>query len=134
MAEIRGDTSNLQGVRRKINKAAKAVRVAAPKKETAEEKLLIKDLNEDAGYRKTLDEALREHENSGSKIPNDHLKPIIFGPNSKDPRLREDISEPSPLTPAQVADYLSSRKDKKTGMPIIPRKPGLQPWEGTSHQ
>jgi Asp-tRNA(Asn)/Glu-tRNA(Gln) amidotransferase C subunit len=133
MTEIRENPSNLVIVRRKIKKAAKAAGVDAPKKGTPEEEMLITDLTEDTGYRRNIDTVLQENKNNGVKTPSDHLSPIIVGLNSKDPRLREDKVEPSPLTPEQVADTVSSHKDKKTGMPKIPRNPDLMPWEGVSH-
>lgn len=134
MTEIRDNSSNPVRIRKIIKNAAKVARIDVPKKGTLEEKLLIKDLKQDAGYRKSLDSVLRKYENNGVKIPSDHLSPIIVDLNSKDPRLREDKVEPSSLTPEQVADILSSHKDKKTGMPKIPRNPKLMPWEGISHQ
>lgn len=61
-------------------------------------------------------------------------EPIILDGSSSDPRLREDIPEPSPLTPQDVAKSLSPWIDTETGMPKIGRQPDLQPWEGVLYQ
>lgn len=134
MTEIRENSSTLSGVRRKIKKAAKEVGVNVPKKGTQDEEMLVTDFAKDAHHRNDLNLALQKQVDNGGNISGDHLDPIIMSLGSKNSRLREDIAEPSPLTPDQVADILSSRKDKNTGMPIVHRKPGLKPWEGVSHQ
>lgn len=61
-------------------------------------------------------------------------EPIILDGRFTDSRLREDNPEPSPLTPQEVAKYLSPNKDTKMGMPQVPRQPGLYPWEGVLYQ
>lgn len=134
MTENRENSTHPGGVRKRIKAAARVVGVRAPKRGTKEEMQVIEDFVAQAQHRKSIDELLKQRESEGDQISPDHLEPIVVDENTTDPRLRKDEAKKSPLTPEQVVDSFPPCKDEKTGMPKIPRKRNLQPWEGVSHQ
>lgn len=116
--------------RDKIRKASLESGFKPPVQGSEDEKRTLQLLNQ-------LEEAfLMLHE---IKLPPGHdiadlsiNQPIQLDGNCDDPRLRRDEIIPSPLTPEEVAQSFCFI-DKDTGMPKIPVKPDLYPWEIVSH-